>query len=65
MHIKEHVWTVGTCPTTILLSAMSECVNEFCIERLNERGTALYDMADLYAYQGVDMGGGSPSRKVE
>ena len=33
VHIKEHVWTTGTCPTTILLSAMSECVNECCIER--------------------------------
>ena len=23
---KEHMWTVGTCPTTVLLSTMSECV---------------------------------------
>ena len=31
VHIKEHVWTVGTCPTTILLSAvtMCECVCEW------------------------------------
>ena len=31
VHIKEHVWTVGTCPTTILLSAvtMCECVYEW------------------------------------
>ena len=25
VHIKEHVWTVGTCPTTILLSAVTMC----------------------------------------
>ena len=25
VHIKEHVWTVGTCPTTILLSAVTTC----------------------------------------
>ena len=36
VHIKEHVWTVGTCLTTTLLSAMSECVNECCIERPNK-----------------------------
>ena len=31
VHIKEHVWTVRTCPTTILLSAvtMCECVCEW------------------------------------
>ena len=31
VHIKEHVWTIGTCPTTILLSAvtMCECVCEW------------------------------------
>ena len=31
VHIKEHVWTVGTCPITILLSAvtMCECVCEW------------------------------------
>ena len=31
VHIKEHVWTVGTCPTTILLSTitMCECVCEW------------------------------------
>ena len=37
VHIQEHVWTIGTCPTTILLSAMSDHVNECCIERLNEK----------------------------
>ena len=46
---------------------MDEWVNEYCIERLNKkRGIALYEMADLYVPQGVDLGGdGSPSRKVE
>ena len=64
MHIKEYVWSVGTCPTTILLSAMSECTKECCIERLKKRSIASYEMADLYAPQGVDLGGGgSPSRK--
>ena len=29
VHIKEHMWTVGTCPTTVLLSTMSECVYEW------------------------------------
>ena len=31
VHIKEHVWTIGTCPTTILLSTitMCECVCEW------------------------------------
>ena len=31
VHIKEHVWTIGTCPTTIFLSAvtMCECVYEW------------------------------------
>ena len=54
---------IRTCLTTVLLSAMSECVSECCTERLNDkRGTALYEMADLYAPQGVDLGGGgSPS----
>ena len=65
VHIKEYVWTIRTCPTTVLLSAMSECASECCIERLNE-GIASYEMAGLYAPQGVDLGGGgSPSRKVE
>ena len=34
VNIKEHVWSIGTCPTTILLSAMGECVSECCTERL-------------------------------
>ena len=63
MHIKEHVWSIGICPTTILLSAMSECANECCIERMNERGIASYEMADLYAPQGVDLGGCLPLKK--
>ena len=29
VHIKEHMWTVGTCPTTVFLSTMSECVYEW------------------------------------
>ena len=29
VHIKEHMWTVGTCPTTVLLSTTSECVYEW------------------------------------
>ena len=31
VHIEEHVWTIGTCPTTILLSVvtMCECVCEW------------------------------------
>ena len=64
VYIKEHMWSIGTCPTTILLSAMSECVSECCIEGLNnKRGTASDEMVGLYASQGVDLGGGgSPSR---
>ena len=49
--IKEHVWSVRTCTTTILLSAMSECANECYIERLKERGIVSYEMADLYTPQ--------------
>ena len=64
MHIKEHVWSIGTCPTTIPLSAMSECANECCIERPNEkRGIASYEKADLYAPQGVDLGGMAPPQE--
>ena len=29
--------SVGTCPTTVLLFAMSECVSECCTERLNDK----------------------------
>ena len=29
VHIKEHMWTIRTCPTTVLLSTMSECVYEW------------------------------------
>ena len=25
VHIKEHVWTIGKCPTTVLLSAVTMC----------------------------------------
>ena len=45
---------------------MSECVRECYIEGPNDRGIASYEMAALYAPQGVDVGGGgSPLRKVE
>ena len=27
VHIKEYMWSVRTCPTTILLSAVRECVS--------------------------------------
>ena len=27
VYIKEHVWTVGTCPTTILLSTVTMCMS--------------------------------------
>ena len=37
VHIKEHMWSIRTSPTTILLSAMSECVGECCTERLNDK----------------------------
>ena len=59
----KDMWTIGTCPTTIPLSAMSECVNECCIERPNERGIVLYEMADLYATQGVNLGGVAPPQE--
>ena len=44
---------------------MSEGACECCIEGLNDKwGIALYEMAGLYASQGVDLGrGGLPSRK--
>ena len=42
---------------------MSEHVNECCIERPNERGTASYEMADLYAPQGVDLGWVAPPQE--
>ena len=44
---------------------MSECMYECCTEGLNDkRGTALPEIAGLYAPQGVDLeGGGSPSKK--
>ena len=64
MHIKEHVWSIRACPATVLLSAMSECACECSIEGPNDRGIASYEMAGLYAPQGVDLGGGgSPSKK--
>ena len=33
VHTKEHMWSIGTCPTTILQSATSECVSECHIEQ--------------------------------
>ena len=61
---KEHVWFIGTCPTTILLSAMSECTNEYCILKGQmKRVTASYEVVGLYAPQGVDLGGGLPLKK--
>ena len=38
---------------------MSEC----CIEGPNDRGTASYEMASLYAPQGVDLGGVAPPQE--
>ena len=63
--MKEHVWSLRTCPTTILLSVISECANECCIERPNEKEVLpSYEIADMYAAQGVDLaGGGSPQEK--
>ena len=37
VHIKEHVSSIRTCPTTILLSTMIECVSECCIEGPNDK----------------------------
>ena len=34
---KKHVWSIGTSPTTIHLSAMSECASECCIEGPNDK----------------------------
>ena len=41
VHIKEHVWTVGTCPTTILLSTvnMCECVWMAALKAVGKRGS--------------------------
>ena len=66
VHIKEHVWTIGTCPTTILLSAMSECVNECCIERPKwKRGIASWDGRPVCSSGSWSGRGWLPSRKVE
>ena len=48
LHIKEHVWTIGTCPTTILLSAvtMCECASEW------QQWRQLYQ-EDLHAAWGI------------
>ena len=43
---------------------MSNCANECCIDRLNKkRGIVPYEMADLYALQGGDLGGVAPLKK--
>ena len=57
------MWTVGTCPTTVLLSTMSECVYVWAaLKAIVTRYTAQKCDADLYAPQGVDLGeGGSLS----
>ena len=70
-HIKEHVWTVGICPTTILLPTRCNCVHKvwLCVCKCatlkaekDKKGTASYEMADMYVPQEVDLGGGgSPS----
>ena len=41
VHIKEHVWTIGTCPTTILLSTvnMCECVWMAALKAVGKRGS--------------------------
>ena len=46
VHIKENVWTIGTCPTTILLSTvtMYECV---CVNGSTE-GNCKEDLCSLW-----------------
>ena len=61
VHIKEHVWTIGTCPTTTLLSVMSEWVNKCYIERLNKKEVLPYMI--WHAPQGVDLGGVVPPQE--
>ena len=58
VHIKEHMWTIGTCPTTVLLSTMSECVYEWQHWRQLLLGICTKCDVDLYAPQGVDLGEG-------
>ena len=64
VHIKEHVWTVGTCPTTILLSTvnMCECVWMAALKAVGKRGSVpLVDCGPVCS-PGVDLGeGGSLS----
>ena len=62
VHIKEHVWSVGTCPTTILLSMSRLMCEVLCWRAELKKRYGLAWEADLYAPQGVDLGeGGSPS----
>ena len=64
VHIKEHVWSVGTCPTTVLLS-MSRLMCKVLHWRAEwKKRYGLAWKANLYAPQGVDLGGGgSPLNK--
>ena len=61
VHIKEHVWTVGTCLTTVLLSTVTMCMS-VCVngstEGLWKEDLRCMRLADLYAPQGVDLGEG-------
>ena len=64
VHIKEHVWTVRTCPTSILLPDCMRCnkadAETLCIS-LGCRAEAemwIQLPCHLYAPQWVDLGGG-------
>ena len=51
------MWTIGTCQTTVLLSAvtMCECVNGSTEGDCKEDMCCLW-LVDLYAPKGVDLG---------
>ena len=56
------MWTIRTCPTTVLLSTVSECVCVAALKAIVTRYTTQKCDVDLYAPQGVDLGeGGSLS----
>ena len=51
-------------PPYFYLLRVSVCANAALKGQMRKRGTALPEIADLYAPQGVDLGGGgSPSRR--
>ena len=73
VHIKEYVWTIGACPTTILLPDLSCIVGMHCIVGMCDKANVetmccfhrlmcwIQLSGHLYALQGVDLGRGGSS----